>query len=179
MLLESNVKIVVDRFRPFYEKISSHRRIFMSSSNSLLVVARLANVNFTLATRTIYRFLSWSIRVNLMFCNFHTCYSTWTSTSHSTSLDALLHEHSSSLEIFTHDRSSSFDALVAITHRLSRHLSRSLIITRRTRHDHSSSLDAFVTIIHRFSKHLSRSFIITRSIRYDRSSSLEILLDII
>ena len=171
MLLESNVEIVVDKFRLFRENILFRRRIFMSSSNSSLVVARLASVNFTLVTRTIYRFLLWSIRADLMICNFHICYSTRTSTSHSTSLDAsfsrsftINHRHS------THSSRSFINS--------SKHFSRSLIVIRSTRHDRSSSFEALVTIIRHHSTHSSRSLIAFRSIHHDRSSSLEILLDI-
>ena len=92
------------------------------------------------------------------------------------------HDHSSSFEIFTHDRSSSLDTLVTITHRLSRHFSRSFNLARRIRHDRSSSLDALVTIIHRRSTHSSRSFIVIREFHSrsfdvisDRSTSIEVV----
>ena len=91
--------------------------------------------------------------------NFHTCYST-------RYIDELL-------DITRNARSSLLEASLTITHRRSKHFSRSLIVARRIRHDCSSSLDALVTIAHCFSTYSSRLLIVFRRIRHDRSSSLE------
>ena len=108
-------KVVIDATRIKCE-ICRRWTSLLSWKDSLLVVARLASVNFTLATRIIYRFLSRSIRADLMFLNFHTCYST-----------RYIDE---SLDITRDTRSSSLDALVTIAHRRSTYSSRSFIVTR-------------------------------------------------
>ena len=129
----------------------------VTSSNFSLVVARLASVNFTLVSRTIYRFLSWSIRADLMFFKFHICYST-----------RYIDE---SLDITRDTRSSFLEAISTIIYRHSTLSSRLLIVSRSNLDDHSSSLETFFTIAHRHSTHSSRSF----DIIYERSTSTEVV----
>ena len=157
----------------FLDEFSCRRRIFLSSSHESL-----ASISHLLLEQFI-DFYRWSIRANLMFDNFHICYST-----------RYIDE---SLDITRNTRSSLSDAFVTIIHHFSRFslmivhchstLSSRLLIARRSiLHDRLSSLDAsldaLVTITHRLSKHSSRSFIVSRSIHHDRSSSLEAFVTI-
>ena len=105
----------------------------MLSSNFFLVVIRFASISFTLVIRIIYRFLSWSIRANLIFCNFHTCYSTRYIDE---SFDITRRILSRSLTIIHHHSRLS----LTIAHRHSTHSSRSFIVSRSIRHDRSSTL---------------------------------------
>ena len=137
MLLESNVNFIVDRFRLFHEIIFFHRRISISSSNCLLVVARSISIYFTLTIRIVYRYLSWSIRVDFMFENFHIWYSTrfidW-------SFDITRRTRSRFSTITYHHSKFSF----TIAHRHSTLSSRLFIASRNISHDRSLSFETFI-----------------------------------
>ena len=174
-----------------------HRRILFSSSHESL-----ASISHLLLEQFI-DFYRWSIRANLMFDNFHICYSTRyidesfdiSRNTRSSLLDAfatithhhsrfslmIAHRHSTlssrSLIDFrniSHDRSSSLDVLVTIAHRRSTQSSRSLIVARRTRHDRSRSLESFIHDRSTLSAHSSRSLIVTREFL---SWSLDVISD--
>ena len=160
-------KFVVVKTRIFHENILFHRRIFISSSNFFLIVASLVSVNFTFIIRTIYRFLSWSIRVNLMLITFTFIIR-----------HVILIDYSTSFAIFVHRFSTYSSRSFIITRDFH---SWSLIVIRRSRHDHLSIFETSFTIAHCHSTYSSKSLIVTReffSRSFDVINDRSILIEV-